>query len=283
MNLFVKIGCYAAAAVFAAFLLKMEGTPVQIIIAAIGAFAVIMTIITIIQQREDKKSFTDAQRLKDGRIFTSEKESLRYEKWLERRKPQFPGKNMRSDLIARFRRPRIAAELFGAFALVPVLLILFKERSEGKEEPGVIYIVIGGMILLVCLAAAEIFGVKARRFYLCFTDRPDFRLIEQDYMRSEIIGQPAEWLSLGGRYLILMTPKYAVAVPRSEVSRVCRAQLLKDQCSGAALTDGDVFFIRVYTASGAAYFIHMSKFNTQYAFDLLERSGLPADSTIEIR
>ena len=192
MNLFVKIGCYAAAAVFAAFLLKMEGTPVQIIIAAIGAFAVIMTIITIIQQREDKKSFTDAQRLKDGRIFTSEKESLRYEKWLERRKPQFPGKNMRSDLIARFRRPRIAAELFGAFALVPVLLILFKERSEGKEEPGVIYIVIGGMILLVCLAAAEIFGVKARRFYLCFTDRPDFRLIEQDYMRSEIIGQPAE-------------------------------------------------------------------------------------------
>ena len=241
----------------------------------------------------DKKSFDDAKRLKSGQMFKSDASEERYRRRAAKHEPAAPKGSMLSDMIARYRSPAIAYELLGTLALGLIVIILIGEEKEGKSEPFVKYIVIGGMVLLLYLAVSGIIGLKARRFYLKLSDRPDFGRIERSYMGSRIIGSSGNVMVMGDEFITLLVPNMVIPMKRSEIETVRRAAVLGGaNYNGTALgTESEQYFINFYlpestalssSAMPAVYKIKLSKFDMQRAYDLLKENGLPAEETIDL-
>ena len=273
----------AAALVVAAVVMsQVSDVPLYITLPVFAVVGAVLIIATIIEYRDNKKSFDEAARFRAGYAFKNQREENKYYAWAEKHPPQHPSQNMLRDLINRYRAPRLVAELLGVLALGLVEIVLFKERAEGRGEEGVIYIVLGLMILLLYFALSNIFGFKARRFYNRLTDMPEFLNIERSYQEGLMVGSSPSFLNIGSEYIILLTPKAVIPVKRSEIQRVCRATVLTAYYTNSIYSGTkETHFIKVY--SSVQQRVQLKKFSMILAYELLKSTGLPADDTIDMR
>ena len=259
--------------------------PWYIVLPVFGIVGIALLISIYFEHCDNKKSFEEAKKFSAGYAFKSPREEQRYAAWTAKHQPVPAGRDMLADMISRFRTPRIASYLLGVLALGLIEIILFKEKSEGRGEPGVIYIVLGVMLLLLYLAVADIAGVKARRFYNRLTDRQDFASVERSYTEGVIVGVPRNYINIGPDYIIAVTPKGAAPLRRSDVVKISRADVLTAYYTNSIYSGSkDSYFIKIYTSVAPnLYSVQMNKFNMLMAYEVLKASGLPADDTIEMR
>ncbi len=286
MDLKSTVLVYVVSCGFAVVMLQTRGIPLPVTILICVIAGVILFGAMLYEKKDNKSSFKVAEQLKAGNAFRTERELLKYQKWAAAHSCETPEKSMLSDLIARYRRPRIIAELLGVLALGVIEIVLFKEKSEGRGEPAVIFIVLGAMILLLYFAVSGIVGIKARRLYGRLTDLPDFPEIERSYMQGQIIGSYGGFIDLGSRYLTLITSKDIIPIPLENIVRLCRADVLTAYYTNSVYVGNeDSYFIRAYVSGMplGVYSVQMKKFPMAAAFELLRASGLPCDDTIEMR
>ena len=266
-----------------AVMLSTRGIAPYWAIPIAAAVGLILGISSLFEKRSNKRSFAEAERFRAGFAFKSEKEERKYYDWCAKHPPARPSEDMKSDLISRYRAPRIIAELLGVLCLGLLEIVLFKERAEGQEDAAwLVYLVLGAMIVLLYFALSGIFGIKARRLYGMLSDRPDFQSIRRSYTESAVIGHPVSYISIGSEYITLVTSKGVAPVRCSEICRVCRAIVLTAYYTNSAYTGSkESYFIKLYTT--AEYRIQLTKPEMIQAYDLLKRAGLPADDTIDIR
>lgn len=251
---------------------------------------VVIFFISYWQHRDNVKSFKTADELRAGQLFRTAAGERRYQRFAEKHQPGSPKKDMKSDLIARYRSPAIALELLGALLLGLILIVLFAEEREGNGEPGVKYIVIGGIIILLYLAASGLFGLKARRFYLKLSDRPDYERLERSYMGSKIVGACGNAVSIGDEFITLITPGEIIPIKRADIILARRADVVGGTYfNGKAVgSDSEMYFINFYrnpdspTAPQISK-VHLSKLNVQLAFEALKESGIPTEESIDMR
>ena len=237
-----------------------------------GVVALVFVITGIWEHRENRKSFAEAENFKAGYAFKNQNEEQKYYAWAEKHPPTPPSTNMLADLIGRYRAPRLVAELLGVLALGAIEVILFKERAEGREEPGVIYIVLGGMILLLYFALSNIFGFRARRYYCRLSDRPDFLNVERSYTDGIIIGHHISYISIGSEYITLVTTKGVIPVRRGDIVRVCRANVLTAYYTNSVYSGKkESYFIKLYTSGEVR--VQLNKFEMIQAYELLKQRG----------
>ncbi|MBR4555432.1 MAG: hypothetical protein IKO27_07550 [Ruminococcus sp.] len=269
-----------------AVMLSTQDVPPYWAILIAAAVALIMFLMDWWERRDDKKSFEEARKFEAGYAFKDQREEQKYYAWAESHPPRQPSKNMLSDLIARYRTPGCAAEFLGVVALGLIEIILFKEKAEGKGEPAVIYIVMGGMIILLYLGLSNLFGFKARRLYGKLEELPNFEHIRRSYADGLMVGRPMNrigYISIGSEYITLIASKGIAPIDRSLITRVCRANMLTAYYTNDVYTGRkESYFIKVYAASGQ-YRVQLTKFQMVQAYELLKRAGLPCDDTIEMR
>ena len=266
-----------------AVMLSSQGIAPYWAIPVAAAVGIVMAVAAYFDNRANKRSFKEAEQFSAGYAFKNPAEEQKYRRWAEKDHRERPAASMLSDLIARYRSPRIAAYLLGVLGLGLIEIILFKEKAEGKGEPFVIYLVLGGMLLLLYFAVSDIAGIKARRLYGRLEQRPDFMSIERSYNDGIVIGQPRSCINLGSEYITLIIPSAVIPIKRSELVRVCRADVLTAYYTNSIYTgSNDSYFIKFYTGS-AEYRVQFKKFLMIYAYDILKAAGLPADDTIDMR
>ena len=276
--LFITVGVAGGGAV----ILASQGISALWIIPFAAVVGIVLFVSVLWERRDNKKSFVEAEKFKAGYAFKDQREEQKYYAWAERHPPARSEESVLSDLILRYRAPRLITELLGVLALGLIEIILFKERAEGRDEPGVIYIVMGLMILLLYFALSNIFGFKARRFHSRLTERPDYLSIERSYTDGMLIGRAPSYINIGSEYIILITPKAVIPVKRSEITRVARANVLTAYYTNSIYSGSkESYFIKVHT--NAVYSVQLNKFQMIQAYDLLKRAGLPADDTIDMR
>ena len=283
MDLKTAILVFAVSCVFAAVLTQARGLPWFVTVILCAVVGIVLFGSMLLEKRDNKKSFAEAERFRAGFAFKSEKEERKYYDWCAKHPPARPSEDMKSDLISRYRAPRIIAELLGVLCLGLLEVFLFKEKAEGHSEAAwLVYLVLGLMILLLYFALSGIFGIKARRLYGMLSDRPDFQSIRRSYTEGAVIGHPVSYISIGSEYITLVTSKGVAPVRCSEICRVCRAIVLTAYYTNSAYTGSkESYFIKLYTT--AEYRIQLTKPEMIQAYDLLKRAGLPADDTIDIR
>ncbi|MBQ7187045.1 MAG: hypothetical protein IJR91_05370 [Ruminococcus sp.] len=283
MDLKTAILVFAVSCVFAAVLTQARGLPWFVTVILCAVVGIVLFGSMLLEKRDNKKSFAEAERFRAGFAFKSEKEERKYYDWCAKHPPARPSEDMKSDLISRYRAPRIIAELLGVLCLGLLEVFLFKEKAEGHSEAAwLVYLVLGLMILLLYFALSGIFGIKARRLYGMLSDRPDFQSIRRSYTEGAVIGHPVSYICLGSEYITLVTAKGVLPVRCSEICRVCRAIVLTAYYTNSAYTGSkESYFIKLYTT--AEYRIQLTKPEMIQAYDLLKRAGLPADDTIDIR
>ena len=264
-------------------MLQTQGIAPYWAIPIAAVVAAVMGISAYFDHRANKKSFKEAENFKAGYAFKDPREEEKYRRWIQKDRRQRPAGSMLSDIISRYRSARIAAYLFGVLGLGFIELILFQEKSEGKGEPAVMYLVLGGMILLLYLAVSGIVGIKARRLYGRLSERPDFMNIERSYTEGFVVGLPRSCINIGSEYITLILPRAVIPLKRSEIVRVCRADVLTAYYTNSIYSGSkDSYFIKLYTDS-AEYRVQLKKFTMIYAYDILKASGLPSDDTIDMR
>ena len=273
---------FAVSCLFAAVLTQSRGLPWYVTVIICAGLGIVLFGSILLEKRDNRKSLGEAEKFRAGYAFKDPGEEQKYSVWCEKHPPSYPEQDMLRDLIGRYRAPRLIAELLGVLALGLTEIILFREKAEGRGEPAVIYIVLGLMILLLYFAASNIFGIRARRFYGRISGRPDFLRIRRSYSEGTVIGHHISYINIGSEYITLVTRKAVIPVNRSEIGRVCRANVLTAYYTNSAYTGSkESYFIKLY--AGAEYRVQLRKFEMIQAYELLKRAGLPADDTIEMR
>lgn len=273
----------------AAFLGIAEGISWKICVPVSAAFFVICIVISIVQEYGNKKSFKTAAALEKGEAFKSEHQQKRYEKWKQKKNSaDTPKGTPLHDIILRYRSWSIVWEILGALALLLMLLIVYSEL-----ETGVRYILLGGAIILLYLAASDTFGIRARRLYSRITALPDFADIERSYSESTLTGFPKNWIAFSREYIILLTPKAIIPIPRDKAVMIRRAFIVGGTNYNGAVyssaTDSEKYYIRVYMNDAgdpfrpAYYTVMLGRFGTELAFEMLGDLGYPTDQSIDAR
>ena len=241
---------FAVSCLFAAVLTQSRGLPWYVTVIICAGLGIVLFGSILLEKRDNRKSLGEAEKFRAGYAFKDPGEEQKYSVWCEKHPPSYPEQDMLRDLIGRYRAPRLIAELLGVLALGLTEIILFREKAEGRGEPAVIYIVLGLMIL--------------------------------SYSEGTVIGHHISYINIGSEYITLVTRKAVIPVNRSEIGRVCRANVLTAYYTNSAYTGSkESYFIKLY--AGAEYRVQLRKFEMIQAYELLKRAGLPADDTIEMR
>lgn len=285
INLATGLACVA----FVAGLEISQGMEWYVAVTISGIAFIIWLIIVLATAYQDKNSFSEAEKLDSGIAFKSDRERARYERWARKERIERPKGDPLSDIVGRYRSRVIFFELLGALLLLPILTGFYSEL-----ETGVKFILLGLILLLVYLACSEIFGIKARRLYARLAEWQDHEEVERSYTESSIIGIPKNLIAFSDKYIILLTPKQIIPIPRECIARISRADVIGGTSyNGSAVSaESELFFIRVYLSqpliasplpTANMYCVRLGKFECQLAFELAAKYGYPTSKAIEMR
>lgn len=288
-KILIHLATGLACVAFVAGLEITQGMEWYVAVTISGIAFIIWTVIVLATAYQDKNSFAEAQKLEGGNAFKSDRERARYARWSRKDRVSRPNGKPLSDIVGRYRSRVIFFELLGAIILLPILIGFYSEL-----ETGVKFILLGLILLLVYLACSDIFGIRARRLYGRLAERQDFEEIERCYTESSIVGIPKNHIAFSDKYIILLTPKQIIPIPRECISHVSRADIIGGTSyNGSAVSaESELFFIRVYLSKPLSasllptanmYCVRLYKFECQLAFELAAKYGYPTSEAIEMK